>query len=165
MALDNDEWHNEPIIEGEDEMKRSILRMFYEITKENQGPIKWEKMIIKSVYRDRGSRKELNDRRGLIIASILSNLFETTLNDKEEQYGGKKERTTKDNWLVLMAVIEERKYLGDDTLMIFAGAEKCFDQFWLDDCLVRMHQKGMWERSKPSKQIEWEGKNRKRNTF
>ena len=58
---------------------------------------------------------------------------------EKEQYGGKKGRSTKDNWLI-MAIIDENKKLGKDTYMIFADAEKCFDKLWLEDCLNKNEQ-------------------------
>ena len=42
---------------------------------------------------------------------------------EEEQYGGKKGRSTKDSWLIMMAIIDENKKLGKDTYMIFADAD------------------------------------------
>ena len=30
--------------------------------------------------------------------------------------------------------------------MVFADAEKCFDKFWLEDCLVDINRDGLRER-------------------
>ena len=62
------------------------------------------------------------------------------------QNGGKMERSTKDNWLAIMAKLDGNKERKMDTHILFADAEKCFDKLWLQDCLVDLHKAGMRER-------------------
>ena len=44
------------------------------------------------------------------------------------QNGGSKERSTKDNILGVMEVIDRNSYYNKETCLIFADAEKCFDK-------------------------------------
>ena len=62
------------------------------------------------------------------------------------QNGGRKNRSAKDNWLAMMAVIDKNKYIGRETYILFADAVKCFDKLWLDDCIKDMVKDGMRER-------------------
>ena len=110
-------------------------------------------MNIKSVYK-KGSRMEVSNRRGLFLTSVISKIYEKAIKSKTEetvvtsrhQNGEKKERSTKGNWLALMAIIEGNKDMKRDTYILFADAEKCFDKLWLQDCLVDLHKAGMRER-------------------
>ena len=153
-AADCQGWKNEMIIHGGREMERSIKKMFNRILQENRVPKEWESMKIKSIYKNRGSRMQLKNRRGLFMTSIISKLFEKTLMEKvkdsvrisEYQCGGKKGRSTKENWIIMMAIIDRNKELKKNTYAIFADAEKCFDKLWLEDSLVQMNRSGLRER-------------------
>ena len=88
------------------------------------------------------------------MTSIISKLFEKTLMERignrvqisEFQCGGKKGRSTKNNWIIMMAIIDRNKALKKKTYAIFADAEKCFDKLWLEDSLVQMNRNGVRER-------------------
>ena len=54
----------------------SIHIMFQEIDQNNREPEAWENMKIKSIYKGKNSRKEMNNRKGLFITSVISKLFE-----------------------------------------------------------------------------------------
>eukprot|EP00112_Aurelia_sp_Birch-Aquarium-sp1_P012703 Seg2675.2 transcript_id=Seg2675.2/GoldUCD/mRNA.D3Y31 product="RNA-directed DNA polymerase from mobile element jockey" protein_id=Seg2675.2/GoldUCD/D3Y31 len=64
----------------------------------------------------------------------------------EYQCGGKQGRSTKDNWIIMTAIIDINKELKKKTYAIFADAEKCFDKLWLEDSLVQMNRSGIRER-------------------
>ena len=69
-AADMEGWRNELIIEGGKEMKKRILKMFNEITKSSKIPMEWQQLKIKSIYKNKGSRQELTNRRGIFITSF-----------------------------------------------------------------------------------------------
>ena len=66
----------------------------------------------------------------------------------ECQNGGKTGRSTKDNWLAVMAILDNARYRGEECVLLFADAEKCFDKLWLEDCLVDLHKAGLRERER-----------------
>ena len=143
-AADGEGWRNEMIKNGGKEMEKSIVKMFNKILKEGTTPRQWENMKIKSIYKNKGSRKEVKNRRGIFITNIISKVFEKALINKaghmvkmdQHQSGGKKEAMKSDNWMILRAIIDNNKRLGKNTYVIMADAEKCFDKLWLLDCLV-----------------------------
>ena len=151
-ASDIDGWNNEMILEGGIEMTKSLTSMVNKVNVEGQIPEQWELMKIKSIYKNKGSRQEMKNRRGIFLTSILSKVYEKVLMGdiqlKESIYqnGGKKCRSTKDNWLAMNAVIDKNKRLNNSTYLVFADAEKCFDKLWLEDCLVDMNEAGMREK-------------------
>ena len=94
---------------------------------------------------------EIQNIRGLFLTSNVGKLFEKVIMEKtdgkvitsEYQNGGRKERSTKDNWLAMMAIIDDAKRSRKNCVLLFADAEKCSDKLWLEDCLVDLKQAGM----------------------
>ena len=111
-------------------------------------------MTIKSIYKNKGSRQEVANRRGIFLTSVLSKVVEKIVLNKVEgemkisayQSGGKKRMSTCDNWITLMAVMDNNRRLKRNTYIILAGAEKCFDKLWLDDCPINLKNAGMREK-------------------
>ena len=62
------------------------------------------------------------------------------------QNGGRKNRSIKDNWIATMAILDRNKELNQNTYILFADAEKCFDRLWLEDCVIDINRVGMRER-------------------
>lgn len=153
-APDSGGWRNEMLKEGGGEMIKSLKIIFNEIFRNMIIPEQWEKVTVKSIYKNKGKKTEMKNRRGIFLTNTVSKVFEKVLLNKAEsklninkfQNGGQKERSTKDNWLALMAVLDKNREVGRDTYIICADAEKCFDQLWLDDCLVDLKDCGMRER-------------------
>ena len=150
-AKDSQEWKNEMIICGGEEMSKSIVKVFNNIQKEKKTPAEWEEMRIKSIHK-KGSRHHVENRRGLFITNILSKLYERVLRERNMettlenmspyQCGGIKHRSITDHVFTIMAIIERNKYLGRNTYLTFADAVKCFDKLWLQDGLTELWKKG-----------------------
>ena len=153
-AGDQEGWVNEMIIEGDEEMVKSLTIICNRIMKELNLPHQWQNMKIISLYKNKGARAEMKNRRGIFLTSILSKILEKVIMEKSTsdlkescyQNGGRKNRSGKDNWLAMLSVIEKNKYLGRETLILFADAVKCFDKLWLDDCINDIVSTGMRER-------------------
>ena len=153
-AGDIEGWKNEMISGGGEEMVKTLTGLFNKILTEMETPRQWEEMRIKSIYKNKGKRTEMTNRRGIFLTSVVGKVFEKTVLRTIEkdiklgrfQNGGRKGRSTKDNFLTIMAVIDRDKEMGLETTMLFADAEKCFDKLWLEDCIVDMVGCGMRER-------------------
>ena len=139
---------------GGDEMKRSIYKIFNKILEEMDIPSEWEMMQIKSIYKNKGEMTNIKNRRGLFLTSIVGKLFEKVIMKETEgsveiskyQNGGRKKRSTKDNWLALMAILDNAKRSNETCHLLFADAEKRFGKLWLEDCLIDLKKSGMRER-------------------
>jgi len=109
-------------------------------------------MKIKSIYKNKGSRMEMKNRRGIFLTNIVSKLYEKVIMNKTKEhikiskYQGQEGRSIKDNWIAIMAVMDMNRRLKRDTHMLFADAVKCFDKLWLDDCLLDLKEAGMREK-------------------
>ena len=64
----------------------------------------------------------------------------------KNQNGGSKGRGPINNWIIMMAIIDEAKRLKKNVYLFFGDLVKCFDRLWLRDCLVDLHQAGVRER-------------------
>ena len=51
----------------------------------------------------------------------------------------RKQRSTKDNMLIVSSIIEKRRQKQNPYLM-YADAVKCFDKLWLKECLIEMKE-------------------------
>ncbi|XP_066936883.1 uncharacterized protein [Clytia hemisphaerica] len=96
----------------------------------------------------------MNNRRGIFLTSVVGKVFEKVLLQKvtkdikidKHQNGEVKGRSTKDNWLALMAVMDMNRQLKRNTYVLFADAEKCFDKLWMEDCVTDIVENGLRER-------------------
>ena len=146
-AKDRENWNNEIVIEGGDEMEKSVEKMAIEILKEEETPNQWNKMSINSIHK-KGPKEKLPNKRGLFLTNIMSKLFEkilkSTMNVKNDrnQLGGEKERGTNDCMLLVMAVRDTNLRLRRDTYLFFGDLVKCFDRLWLRDCIVDLYEAG-----------------------
>ena len=83
---------------------------------------------------------------GKVFEKVVLRKIEGDIKPGTFQNGGRKERSTKDNTLGVMAVIDRNNYYNKETCLIFADAEKCFAKLWLEDCSVDMVKPGLRER-------------------
>ena len=79
----------------------------------------WEYMKIKSIYKGKGNKKEMNNQRGIFIINILSKLLERIMYTRnkenlrkgisEHQNGSMDKRNIYDNLFTLLAIIDDNK--------------------------------------------------------
>ena len=147
-------YRNEMLKFERDEMVESLIKICNKVMEVMKVPVEWEDMKVKSISKNKGSKTEMGNRRGIFLTSIISKIFEKVLMEKtnkqittsEYENGGKRGRSTKDNWLALMAILDNAKRRGESCVLLFADAEKCFDHLWLEDCLVDLNEARMRER-------------------
>ena len=109
-------------------MSKSIRKMYNNLLEEEEIPKQWEEMKIKSILKNKGSRKEVKNRRGIFLTNVVGKLFEKALKKKTEntviiekhQSGGKKEAMTGDNWIILRAIIDNNRRLRKTTYITMA---------------------------------------------
>lgn len=80
------------------------------------------------------------------MEKIILNKVESSLQTSVYQSGGKKGMSTSDNWIILMAIMDNNRRLKKNTYILMVDAEKCFDKLWLQDCLIDMRDAGMREK-------------------
>ena len=139
------------ILDGGEEMIRSIVKMADMVKEKLEIPTKWNTMKIKSIHK-KGGKIDLNNKRGLFLTNVVSKVFEKVQDGESPvkydrlQNGGTKRRATIDSWIILMALIDEGKRFRKPVYLFFADLVKCFDRLWLKDCVVDLHECGLRER-------------------
>ena len=144
-------WKAEWLIEGGDEMIKSLEILYNRIEQEKIIPKQWLQLIIKSVDK-KGSGEELSkNQRGLFLVNIVPKVYEKVKKTQNEtkhnkmsemQTADKKQRSTMDNIVIVSAIIEQRRIEKSNTYMFFADAVKCFDKLWLQDCIIELAKLG-----------------------
>ena len=97
-AGDTQGWTNEIILEGGEEMVKSVTLMINEINRQAVIPGEWEVMKIKSIHK-KGTKKLMDNRRGLFLTNVVSKLYERVMDEmtreginiSEYQCGGQRE--------------------------------------------------------------------------
>ena len=127
----------------------SLEILFNEINNSNSGLGIWEDMLIKSIHKGK-SKKEMNNRRGLFITSVVSKLFEKTKRNRQRstiengiskfQTGGITEKSTVDNTMILNATVDYNNFINSETYVFFADAYKCFDKLDLKTSLIDLYE-------------------------
>ena len=74
-AGDTENWKNELVLNGGEEMNVSLLKMANQILQTEETPNEWENMKIKALHKS-GPMELLTKKRGLFLTSIVSKLFE-----------------------------------------------------------------------------------------
>ena len=109
---------------------------------------------ISSLYKNKGSRKDFDNYRGIFRVTILRSILDRLIyNDEypniddnltDSNVGGRRGRNIRDNIFVINAVLNlvRKKKLKDVDITIY-DAEKCFDKLWTKECLNDLFENGL----------------------
>ena len=84
-AQDRMGWKNEFILEGGEEMVKSLQKLFNRMSEENIIPKEWENMDIETIYKNKGSRIEVTNRRGLFFNKYSEQSLRKSNHDKDRR--------------------------------------------------------------------------------
>ena len=135
-SSDREGWRNEMIQMGGEEMEKSIIRICDRVITTMEIPEEFNSMTILTIHK-KNSKLMMENKRGLFLTNIISKVVERVIkkrntedmreNSSEMQNGGKEGRSPIDNLFMAWSIIERRKYLQQDTYMVFIDMQKCFD--------------------------------------
>ena len=147
---DRQGWSNTLLKNSGQDVIDSLTMLLEEIDEKIIIPIEWIEMLIISLYKNKGKREDMENRRGLFITSTISKVYEKVLQinnikkyeEKVSKYqcGGRKEKMPADHVMTLNAVIDYNKFLGRETYILFADAYKCFDKLNLKECVKEYYK-------------------------
>ena len=124
--------------------------MFNGIRETQEIPTFMKLSNITSIFKNKGSRANLDNERGIFIQTVFKKILEKLiyndnyssidLNMSDSNIGARKSRNIRDHLFVLYAVINSinRGKSNSIDLQIY-DIEKCFDSLWLEDCLNDLH--------------------------
>ena len=131
---------------GGADMIREMTKMFNVFLEEERVPDEWKKAIIVPLFKNKGSKLDCGNYRGISLISVPSKLFMRVLLNKikplveeslrEEQAGFRGGRSTIDQIFALRQVIEKRWEYALPIYCSFMDLEKAYDSVW---------REGMWQ--------------------
>lgn len=143
-------WSNEILINSGKDITKSLSILFNQVDSKTIVPKEWKDLKVISIYKNKGKRNEMENRRGLFITNTISKLYEKIKLKKVEnkiisqtskyQCGGIKGKSTVDHIMTLNAIIDYNKYLNSETYILFADAYKCFDRLNLKNCIIDLYK-------------------------
>ena len=100
--------------------------------------LSWCNRGIKTIFKNKGSFKDLSNWRGIFITSIFYKLYEKLIYNREEKKidhhfsefaaGARKHRSTTDHLFTIQAIIDHYRYLKKSVHLLFLDLEKAFDK-------------------------------------
>ena len=151
-VADKHGWKNEMLKNCGNNMKESVKKALNEIGK---GKIveEWKEVQIQSIYKNKGKKDEMKNQRGIFITSNMSKLFEKVIKERNReklekkitrfQNGAMKGRGARDNLMILQAIMDYNRQIGNNVYILITDAEKSFDKLWLEDCCNSLYEIGM----------------------
>ena len=105
---------------------------------------------ITSLYKNKGSRKDYNNCRGIFRVTVLRSIVDKLLYNDEYQSidahltdSNVGARRSRDNIFVINTILNNtRKRNLKDTDIHIYDAEKCFDKLWAQECFNDIHENG-----------------------
>ena len=129
-----------------------LLKVLNLIKESKEIPEKWNWVNITTIFKNKGSRKELVNYRGIFLTVIVKKIFENMLKARMKdqleminklQGGARSNRSPSDNLFLLYACIDHYKYMNKPLFMTAYDFEQAFDSLWLQDCIRSLQDLGV----------------------
>ena len=139
-------------IRGGDQLHTLILSLLNQIKSSDQTIHQWTLVLIATIYKNKGSRKQLVNHRGIFLKQILSKMFEKLNMNRIQgniqkidkfQAGNQPNRSPADQTFLLRATVDHCKYIKKCLYIVLYDYKQCFDSLWLSDCLLSLWKLGV----------------------
>ena len=129
-----------------------LLDMFNTIKARKVIPEEWRRVLITMIYKNKGSRHDLEKYRGIFLTVVVSKLFEKMLKARMKdplervslfQSGSKCKKSAADNLFLLRSSVDYSQYLGDSLYITTYDFRQAFDSLWLQDCILVLQKLGV----------------------
>ena len=142
-----DGFNAELLLEAGEGILVPLLQIFNVIRVSKCVPEQWNNVLISLIYKNKGSKKELVNYRGIFLTVIISKVFESLLKKRMstelksvnlKQAGSRSGRSPADNTFLLRGAADHQKYLGNCLYITAYDFEQAFDSLWLQDCILSL---------------------------
>lgn len=142
-----DAFNAELLLEAGSGVLEPLLKVFNIIRVSKVIPEQWNNVLISLIYKNKGSKKELVNYRGIFLTVIVSKVFEALIKKRIStnlasvdlhQAGSRNNRGPPDNTFLLRGCIDHQKYLGGCLYITTYDFEQAFDSLWLQDCILSL---------------------------
>ena len=115
-------------------------------------PHQWEEVLVTTIYKGKGRKKELCNYRGIFLTSVLSKIFEKLIQSRistilkevsKFQAGATSNRSPADQLFLLRGAIDHMIYLKRTVYITFYDYKQAFDSLWLQDCVLSLWNLGI----------------------
>ena len=139
-------------IRGGDQLHSLILTLMNQIKSADTIIHQWTLVLIATIFKNKGKRKQLVNHRGIFLKQILSKMFEKLNMNRIEkniqqidkfQAGNRTNRGPSDQTFLLRAAVDHCKYTKRPLYVVLYDYKQCFDSLWLSDCLLSLWKLGV----------------------
>ena len=129
-----------------------LLKVLNQIKKTKEIPDQWNWVDITTIYKNKGSKKELVNYRGIFLTIIVKKIFENMIKERmkdhlesvdKHQGGSRTDRSPSDNLFLLYGCIDHQKYKNKPLFVTAYDFEQAFDALWLQDCVLSLEKIGV----------------------
>ena len=127
------------------DMKDALTKLFNGVRANQFLPLFMALSNIMSLFKNKGSRFDLNNDRGIFILTVLKKIldkliyfdnYNLDLNMSDSNIGARRKSNIKDHLLIIYRVINSVIWGGEDSVdKKIYDLEKAFDALWLQDCM------------------------------
>ena len=142
------------------DLRKAVLKMMNNIKSQQKVPKSLKLCNITSLYKNKGSKKEFENYRGIFRVTILRTVLDKLIyndeyptideNMSDSNVGARKNRNIRDNIFVINAITNHtvKRKVKDIDIQIF-DAYKCFDKLWAKECLNDVFENGFQNNKLP----------------
>ena len=135
------------------DLKKAVLALMNQIKTQQKVPQNFKLCNITSLYKNKGSRKEFDNYRGIFRVTALRSILDKLIyNDEyptidknltDSNVGARQKRNIRDNIFVVNSILNDvmKKKIEGIDIQIFDIA-KCFDKLWAKECLNDLYENG-----------------------
>ena len=131
---------------------KSIQLLCNKIKESRDIPDQWNLVKIITIYKKKGSRKELKYYRGIFLSIVISKIFEKLIKARIEnhlknihilQAGSRTNRGPPDNVFLFRGVMDHFRFTKKTLFITAYDFEQAFDSLWLEDCILSLKDLGV----------------------
>ena len=131
---------------------RSLLLLCNKMKESKEIPEQWDLVKIVTIYKQKGSKKNLKCYRGIFLAIIISKIFEKLIKNRIDnklertcilQAGSRKKRGPPDNVFLFRGVMDHYKFTKKTLYVTAYDFEQAFDSMWLEDSILSLKEIGV----------------------
>ena len=144
--------HAEVLTKAGEGVRRPLLQVFNIIKSERIIPEEWRKVLITMIYKNKGSRRDLEKYRGIFLTVLVSKVFERMLQARMKdqlekvslfQAGSRCGKGAADNLFLLRSSVDHCRYMNESLYITTYDFRQAFDSLWLQDCILVLQKLGV----------------------
>ena len=135
----------------------SLLSLLNRIKLEILVPDMLKLSNVSTLYKGKGSRREVLNLRGIFKLPIVRNILDRLITMDEQavvnenmgqfQVGNQQGRNIRDHTLIIHAVVNEALSNNTEIDILFTDIKQCFDSIWLEEALNDLYDSGIQSRN------------------